>query len=163
MSSSNDQPVLHLPDLPKDDGHVDPPQLARGVDLKGPGKDGEIGEALGIILYSIWREVMDGVAKDNNGRGLFTQRMVSSMRQVWPEFNWIIVHTAHTKSFNGNYPNDWGYGHGDFDLSIGGVVGYEIYYCRSGIFALHGDGGFQNWAWVGSATQSSDGRILMFS
>ena len=49
--------------------------------------------------------------------------MVSAMHDVWPEFNWIICHTAHTKSFNGKYPDDYGQGHGDFDLSIGGVVG----------------------------------------
>lgn len=96
------------------------------------------------------------------GRKAFTQGIVARLRQAYPQYNWICVHTAHSKSFEGVAGEDYGQGHGDFDIKLGGVVGYaplnppprlfadsaarryEIYYCRGGVFALHGDGGFQN-------------------
>ena len=66
MSSSNDQPVEYLPDLPANDGRVDPPELPEGYTKpRGYGNDGEIGEALGKVLYEIWRGIMDGVSKDD--------------------------------------------------------------------------------------------------
>ncbi|KAJ3536719.1 hypothetical protein NMY22_g5906 [Coprinellus aureogranulatus] len=147
MSSGKDQPVEYLPSLPPDDGRVKSPVYPPGYTPRGYGDDGKIGEAFGEVLYEIWHELVPTVADDDTGRGQFTQGTVSALHDVWPDYNYIIVHTAHTKSFDGSEGEDWGHGHGDFPTTWSGDIGYEIYWCRSGVFALHGDGGYQNWAW----------------
>ncbi|KAJ3517420.1 hypothetical protein NMY22_g13968 [Coprinellus aureogranulatus] len=158
--STKNVPVETITALPPGDGYVANPKVPDGAIPEASTKG--YADLLKDILEIVYN-VLTGVEHDDAGRGEFTKAVVSTCRQVYPEYNWICVHTAHTKAFDGKEGEDWGRGHGDFDLYIGGVVGYEIYYCRSGIFALHGDGGFQNWAWLGNtSSQSSDGRILMF-
>ncbi|KAJ3517422.1 hypothetical protein NMY22_g13967 [Coprinellus aureogranulatus] len=163
-STPKNQPVETIPSLPPGDGHVTSAQLPATFDPKKYGDEGEIGEAFGKILYEIWDELTPSMAEDDAARGRFTQELVAALHDVWPDFNYVIVHTAHTTAFDGAEGKDWGRGHGDFPTFWEGTIGYEVYYCRSGIFVLHGDGGFLNWAWYGSvSSQSNDGRILMFN
>ncbi|KAJ3536723.1 hypothetical protein NMY22_g5910 [Coprinellus aureogranulatus] len=169
MASPNDQPVVVLPNLALDDGRVDIPEdstanpIEGEVHARGAGSGADIASVIGQVLEAVYNAIMSRVESDNEGRRQYTQAIVSTLRQTFPQYNWVCVHTAHSKSFEGVAGQDWGQGHGDFDLKIGGVVGYEIYYCRGGIFVLHGDGGFLNWAWTGNiSTQSGDGRIVMF-
>ncbi|KAF6745788.1 hypothetical protein DFP72DRAFT_924228 [Ephemerocybe angulata] len=159
-SATNDQPFV--------EGKVDPPQPFPGFDPKGytpdsPGGEGEIGAAFGDILYQIWRDNLGSVALDDAARGRFTQGLVSSLRKIWPMFNFVIVCTAHARAFDGAEGKDWGMGHGDLPTSFAGTIGYSIYYLRSGVFMLQGDGGYQNWAWIGSGKANGDGRIVLFT
>ncbi|CAA7270501.1 unnamed protein product [Cyclocybe aegerita] len=141
--------------LPLADGEVDP----KTVDISERGKADLAEDILQII-----KNILDGILADDANRGKFTKAMVSTMYSKYPDFNWVCCHTAHSYNWDGTKGVEWAHFHEEFDLQIGGTIGYEIYWARSGMFALHGDGGFENWAYIGNVTgKSQDGRILVFS
>ncbi|KAF5356951.1 hypothetical protein D9756_006373 [Leucocoprinus leucothites] len=105
----------------------------------------DIAKSVGGLIKSI----LEGVQHDNEGREKFTKDIVAKGRQQYPDFNWVVCHVKHETNFNGERGKDWGHQHQEFDLQIGGTVGYEIYWLRSGTFKRQGDGGYINWAWQG--------------
>ncbi|KAF5359387.1 hypothetical protein D9756_003622 [Leucocoprinus leucothites] len=107
-------------------------------------------------IIKIVKGIIDGVKHDNEGRGQFTQDTVANGRSQYPDFNWVVVHTKHETDFDGVQDEDWGHQHQEFDIEIGGTIGYEIYWFRSGTFKRQGDGGFLNWAWGGAMTSTAD-------
>ncbi|KAJ3511042.1 hypothetical protein NMY22_g15781 [Coprinellus aureogranulatus] len=163
--TTKETPVETIPSLSADDGRVTSPQLPEDYKApRGSWSDGEIGAAFGEVLYAIWDALTPSMAEDDAARGRFTKGLVSALHDVWPNFNFITVHTAHTISFDGKEGESWGRGRGVLPTFWYGNLAYDVYYCRSGIFVLHGDGGYQNWAWYGRIKQqSSDGRILIFN
>lgn len=125
---------------------------------------------IGIIrqaVVTIVRGLIQAIADDKLARADFTSSFISEARNNYPEFNWVICHVDHITQFDGVEGDDWGHGHEEFDIVIGGTVGYEVYYFGSGTFIRLGDGGFLNWAYGGnviSRTDSSDSQraIVVF-
>lgn len=66
------------------------------------------------------------------------------MSEDYPGWNYVICHTDHSAKFNGEQGKDWDHLHKEYDISIGGTVGYEIYFGKDGSFELDGDGGYLN-------------------
>ncbi|KAJ3508157.1 hypothetical protein NLJ89_g5906 [Agrocybe chaxingu] len=147
--------------LPVGDGWVDP----KGVTVTAkPGGGGGLDPGLIADIVNIIKDIIDAIGKDDDNRGQFTKTLVSKMFASYPEYNWVCCHTAHSYRWDGQEGVDWAHDHEEFDIVIGGTIGYEIYWAGSGIFALHGDGGFENWAYIGSVSaKSEDGRLIMFS
>ncbi|KAF5354324.1 hypothetical protein D9756_007348 [Leucocoprinus leucothites] len=112
----------------------------------------DIAKSVGGLINSI----LEGVQHDNEGREKFTKDIVAKGRQQYPDFNWVVCHVKHETQFNGEKGKDWGHQHQEFDLQIGGTVGYEIYWLRSGTFKRQGDGGYINWAWSGAISGTDD-------
>ncbi|KAF5346529.1 hypothetical protein D9756_010024 [Leucocoprinus leucothites] len=117
----------------------------------------DIAKSVGGLIKSI----LEGVQHDNEGREKFTKDIVAKGRQQYPDFNWVVCHVKHQTDFSGEKGKDWGHQHQEFDLQIGGTVGYEIYWLRSGTFRRQGDGGYINWAWQGviSGTENNGATV----
>ncbi|KAF5354341.1 hypothetical protein D9756_007325 [Leucocoprinus leucothites] len=112
----------------------------------------DIAKSVGGLISSI----LEQVEHDNEGRGKFTQDIVAKGREQFPDFNWVACHTKHETQFDGEQGKDWGHQHQEFDIQIGGTIGYEIYWLRSGTFRRQGDGGYLNWAWSGAISGTED-------
>ncbi|KAF9445743.1 hypothetical protein P691DRAFT_805237 [Macrolepiota fuliginosa MF-IS2] len=105
-----------------------------------------------------------GVQEDNNAREKFTQETIANGREKFPAFNWVICHVKHTTDFAGVNGRDWGHSHHEVDIKIGGTIGYEIYWFKSGTFSRQGDGGYINWAWSGFPKEITDnGATINFN
>ncbi|KAJ3524998.1 hypothetical protein NMY22_g10761 [Coprinellus aureogranulatus] len=108
--------------------------------------------------------ILEQVNQDNEGRSGFTQRAVRRCREKWPKYNWVICHTDHSTHFDGKQGKEWGHFHREYDIQIGGTIGYEVYWFESGKFVRHGDGGYLNWAYFGNVKSvSDDGATVVFS
>ncbi|KAJ3555187.1 hypothetical protein NP233_g12266 [Leucocoprinus birnbaumii] len=117
-------------------------------------------EAAQIIVegvIQIVEGIIAGIGQDDAAREQFTKDVVANGRSQFPDFNWVVVHPDHETDFDGVRDQDWGHQHQEFDIKIGGTIGYEIYWFRSGTFKRFGDGGFINWAWAGVSTSTTDG------
>ncbi|KAF6747003.1 hypothetical protein DFP72DRAFT_1075827 [Ephemerocybe angulata] len=124
----------------------------------------EVVAAIGGAIGGILKTILGEVQRDEQGRGEFTQKTVVEGRRLWPTLNWVICHPAHTTRFSGEQGVSWGHSHVEFDIKIGGTIGYEVYWFESGTFERHGDGGFLNWAFVGDvASTSNGGATVTFS
>lgn len=66
------------------------------------------------------------------------------MHSKHSDFNYVICHTKHDKKFDGKEGPDWSHQHREFDVQVGGTIGYEIYAFKAGSFTLQGDGGYLN-------------------
>ncbi|KAJ8519983.1 hypothetical protein ONZ45_g3104 [Pleurotus djamor] len=120
------------------------------------------GDAIEAII-NIVNLVQDRINKDKAARSQFTQDLVSRMHAAHPNFNWIICHTKHTYKFDGRRGVDWDHRHQEFDIKLGGTIGYEIYNLKSGEFTRQGDGGYLNWAYIGRVIKSDQGgKHLVF-
>ncbi|KAF8896149.1 hypothetical protein BD779DRAFT_1667990 [Infundibulicybe gibba] len=102
------------------------------------------------IIQAVLRESRKDNARVHEEHDLVPQECISS-------FNFVICHTAHKHQWDGAFGPDWGHWHQEFDIQVGGTVGYEIYYARSGWFKRQGDGGFLNWAYGGKVVGNSEG------
>ncbi|KAL0955224.1 hypothetical protein HGRIS_004126 [Hohenbuehelia grisea] len=108
--------------------------------------------------------IQDGIKQDKLNRGEFTKNLVSQMHQQHPDFNWIVCHTKHTYKFDGQRGVDWDHRHQEFDIKVGGTIGYEIYNLKSGDFTRQGDGGYLNWAYIGNIkTTDQGGKHIVFN
>ncbi|KAF6742448.1 hypothetical protein DFP72DRAFT_938164 [Ephemerocybe angulata] len=120
-----------------------------------------------IILLALANAVlaiMHNLTKDDEGRRKFTQQTVQEGRKTWPEYNWVICHPKHTTKFDGTEGAEWGHLHHEYDLIIGGTIGYDIYWFTSGKFERDGDGGFLNWAYFGDViSTSNNGATVEFA
>ncbi|KAF9497843.1 hypothetical protein BDN71DRAFT_535967 [Pleurotus eryngii] len=117
-------------------------------------------EGVNMIISGI----QGAINADKDARGKFTSSLVSEMRKKYPKFNWVVCHTKHETKFNGKKGKDWDHRHQEFDIKLGGTVGYEIYNLGSGEFIRKGDGGFLNWAYIGNvASKSGDGKKIKFN
>ncbi|KAF8997744.1 hypothetical protein BDQ17DRAFT_1362942 [Cyathus striatus] len=104
------------------------------------------------------------VAKDKDDRGRYTQDLVQKTAQQHPRFNIVVCHTDHEKKFDGKEGVDWGHSHQEFKARVGGTIGYEIYWFKSGWFHRKGDGGYLNWSWSGNAVKKEkNGAMLTFA
>ncbi|KAJ3511734.1 hypothetical protein NMY22_g15557 [Coprinellus aureogranulatus] len=115
--------------------------------------------ASGIVkaVLELVSTIVGQVNDDNEGRSEFTQKVVSEGHKKWPEYNWVICHTDHSTHFDGEQGKDWDHFHREYDIKIGGTIGYEVYWFRSGTFERHGDGGYLNWAYYGNVKSTSNG------
>ncbi|KAK7039172.1 hypothetical protein VNI00_010076 [Paramarasmius palmivorus] len=100
-------------------------------------------------------------ADDDENRGRFTQETVARSLAEHPDYNVVIVHPKHTANWEGEQGVDWAHRHQEFDVKLGGTIGYEIYVAKAGEFVLEGDGGFINWAFGGNFVR--DDKHLTFS
>ncbi|KAF4571192.1 hypothetical protein EYR36_008521 [Pleurotus pulmonarius] len=145
------------------------------TELLYPRNDGESGlvvleernNALARIavngIRAIIRSVQRTLDEDKDARGRFTYNLVSQMQQQYPGFNWVVCHTKHETKFDGEKGKDWDHRHQEFDVKLGGTIGFEIYNLKSGEFIRQGDGGFLNWAYIGNiASKSEDGKVIKF-
>ncbi|KAL0948797.1 hypothetical protein HGRIS_008927 [Hohenbuehelia grisea] len=115
-------------------------------------------------VTDIIKGIQNGIKQDKLARSGFTQQLVAQMHQKHPDYNWIICHTKHTTKFDGKRGTDWDHRHQEFDVKIGGTVGYEIYNLKSGEFTRQGDGGFLNWAYIGNIKKNDQGgKHLVFA
>lgn len=58
-------------------------------------------------------------------RSEWTKHMVGEFRSKYPNYNFVVVHTAHTKDFKGTQGVDWGHSHQELNV-FGGTVGYVL-------------------------------------
>jgi len=127
----------------------------------------EIVEAVADLIKTIveaFEGLADEVKQDNLDRGQFTQDTVSKLSAGQPSWSYVICHTAHTTQWDGVQGVDWYHAHQEFDIKVGGTIGYEIYGAASGTFLRTGDGGYLNWAYDGHvASTSNNGATVVFS
>ncbi|TFK35931.1 hypothetical protein BDQ12DRAFT_737235 [Crucibulum laeve] len=112
---------------------------------------GAVGLAVDVAegIVKIVNIIKGEVEKDKAKRSQFTQSLVQKFVKQYPHFNIVVCHTKHDKKFDGKEGVDWGHKHQEFDVKIGGTVGYEIYWFKGGWFDRKGDGGYLNWAYQG--------------
>jgi len=126
---------------------------------KGAGGVGDVVEFVVDLVSGIKAQI----AADKLARSGFTQQVVAQGRQQKPLYNWVICHTKHETHFDGVQGKDWEHSHQEFDIKLGGTIGYEIYWFSSGTFKRIGDGGYLNWAFAGVIkSQSADGKQITF-
>ncbi|TEB28225.1 hypothetical protein FA13DRAFT_1794209 [Coprinellus micaceus] len=141
-------------------------QVGRSIDLAeraslAPRSVAGVASAIEPIIGFVTK----GIAEDKIARERFTERFIQLVRQDHPEFNWVICHVAHRTEFDGNKDEHWGHRHQEFDVKIGGNIGYDIYWFMSGTFVRLGDPGYINWAYDGkvlSQTDSDKGTTVVF-
>ncbi|KAJ7174975.1 hypothetical protein C8R43DRAFT_1119008 [Mycena crocata] len=109
-------------------------------------------EAIEAIIDE-FNKLEDAVKQDNLNRGQFTQDTVKKLIQKVPSGNYVICHTEHTAKWDGVQGTDWYHVHQEFDIKVGGTIGYEIYGATSGEFTRKGDGGFLNASQSQSSTE----------
>ncbi|THV00213.1 hypothetical protein K435DRAFT_719190 [Dendrothele bispora CBS 962.96] len=86
------------------------------------------------------------------------------MSQKDSSFNYVVCHTEHDAKWDGKEGVDWSHSHQEFDIQVGGTIGYEIYAAKSGVFTRIGDGGFLNWAYKGAIINTEDdGKKVTFA
>ncbi|KAF4600354.1 hypothetical protein AB1N83_006360 [Pleurotus pulmonarius] len=113
---------------------------------------------------NIFTSIQDGIKQDKEDRSKFTQDLVQRLHNEHPDFNWIVCHTKHDYKWDGKQGTDWAHKHQEFDIKIGGTIGYEIYNARSGKFFRKGDGGYLNWAYIGNVVKTdNNGKDLTFA
>ncbi|KAL0948779.1 hypothetical protein HGRIS_008909 [Hohenbuehelia grisea] len=120
-----------------------------------------MGEAVGDMVRAGIDRVTNGISDDNNAREAFTKDLVEQYRRKYPDYNVFVVHPSHTCKWVGEKNESWFHYHQEFDLKIGGTVGYEIYLGKEGECTLHGDGGFMNWAFGGEVIVKK-GKCIIF-
>ncbi|KAF9456297.1 hypothetical protein BDZ94DRAFT_1327079 [Collybia nuda] len=116
------------------------------------------------LVVDIVKGIQSAVKEDNTNRETFTTGVVAEGRRRWPEYNFVVCHVEHASQWDGIRGQDWDHRHEEVDIVVGGTIGYEIYYARSGIFQRVGDGGYINWAFAGNVQEKSfDGKTLRFA
>ncbi|KAF7433739.1 hypothetical protein PC9H_005704 [Pleurotus ostreatus] len=127
----------------------------------------EIAELATTVIegaINIFTSIQDGIKQDKEDRSTFTQHLVQQLHSEHPDFNWIVCHTKHDYKWDGKQGVDWAHKHQEFDIKIGGTIGYEIYNAKSGKFFRKGDGGYLNWAYIGNVAKTeNDGKDLTFA
>jgi len=115
------------------------------------------------MIVDVVGSIKAGIEADKNARGGYTQDLVGKMNAKNPKMNYIVCHTKHKTAFDGTKGKDWGHSHEEFKNQMGGTIGYEIYWAKSGKFTREGDGGFLNWAYIGNVkSKSGDGKEIVF-
>ncbi|RDB25121.1 hypothetical protein Hypma_007626 [Hypsizygus marmoreus] len=127
--------------------------------LEDRGMGGVVDAAIDVIK-TVVNVVKNAINRDKKARGEFTKHLVNQGRASKPEFNWIACHTKHRTQWKGNKGTDWGHSHEEFDVKLGGTVGYEVYYAREGEFWNLGDGGYLNWAYAGNYKADTKKHII---
>ncbi|RDB14950.1 hypothetical protein Hypma_016151 [Hypsizygus marmoreus] len=132
------------------------------ADLDDRGRGSGVGEVVEMIINVVGM-IKAGIAEDKNKRSGFTQDLVKQMNSKNSKLNYVVCHTKHKTAFDGTQGTDWGHSHQEFDIKVGGTVGYEIYWAKSGKFTREGDGGYLNWAYIGNVvSKSKDGKEITF-
>ncbi|KAF8632327.1 hypothetical protein AX17_004876 [Amanita inopinata Kibby_2008] len=114
-------------------------------------------------IKAIVDKIKNEIRQDKIARGEFTKHLVERMHSQYPTFNFVVCHVKHEAHWDGKQGQDWGHYHEEFDIKLGGTVGYEIYWGKAGKFTRKGDGGFINWAYNGNVkSRSKDGKTIVF-
>ncbi|KAF9456298.1 hypothetical protein BDZ94DRAFT_1315282 [Collybia nuda] len=100
----------------------------------------ETDNEVGTVPYpSIHPSYSPGASPQKRER--FTTAVVGEGRLRFPEYNFVVCHANHTYKWDGVRGEDWDVIHKEVDIVLGGTIGYDIYFARSGTFQLLGDGG----------------------
>jgi len=108
-------------------------------------------------VKAIFNLIQGKINADKDMRGKWTSSMVSQFKQKYPHFNFVVCHTEHKTDFKGVKGKDWGHKHEELNVSFHKTIGYEIYWFKEGTFRRIGDGGYLNWAYIGTITKTTDG------
>jgi hypothetical protein len=103
--------------------------------------------------------ILQNVFDPKEAREKFTNDSVDRLAQEFPDYNVLLVHTAHHFE-SGEHVHK----HVEFYTGAGNSYGYEVYLMRKGqktVFILDGDGGFINWCFTGSYNR--DGHRVEFN
>ncbi|RDB16393.1 hypothetical protein Hypma_002711 [Hypsizygus marmoreus] len=123
----------------------------------------EIASQVIDMIGNVVTGLIGGIQADKDNRSKFTQDVVHGLNAQNPTLNYVICHVKHSTAFDGEKGTDWGHSHQEFDIKVGGTVGYEIYWAKSGTFTILGDGGYLNWAYFGNVkNKSADGKVIVF-
>jgi hypothetical protein len=129
----------HLNRMDDSDGRVD-------IQARNPAAMAAL-EIIPLVI-DIGKEIAGGIMgainDDKEARSEFTQRLVSETRQKFPDRNVVVCHTKHHYKWDGVQGQDWSHQHQEFDIQLGGTIGYEIYITKGGEFFREGDGGYLN-------------------
>jgi hypothetical protein len=123
------------------------PMPAEAAAPAAGGKGGGAGDIITAVVelgIDIAKSLMEGIQGDKDARSEFTQKLVSETRSKYPDRNVVVCHTKHHYKWDGVQGQDWEHRHQEFDVQIGGTVGYEIYIAKGGEFWREGDGGYLN-------------------
>jgi hypothetical protein len=86
----------------------------------------------------------------------FTREYVKTAQEYHPDKNILAVCTQHETEFEGFV--DGSPSHYSLDFGLANGVTYSCYIFEKGKLAKHGDGGFNNWCFVGNYERFSDGN-----
>jgi hypothetical protein len=112
--------------------------------------------ATASLMVGIASGIMNWIAsigRDGEKRETFTKSYVTELHKQFPDCNFVVIHTHH--SIRGHFEK----GHSELPMTIG-TCGYEVYSSpkdRGFVLTNHGDGGFINWAFIGSFVRHGDG------
>lgn len=109
----------------------------------------EIAEDATNIVSSL---ISDIETEELDAEATWTQNMAALLEQNYPGRNYMIYHDQKSSAEFTNSVHV----HYEFPLGLGFTKGYEIQTFDEGTFALHGDGGFANWAFGGSFDRDGD-------
>ncbi|KAF5367707.1 hypothetical protein D9758_009858 [Tetrapyrgos nigripes] len=136
--------------------------VTQNLETRKGGKGG-IDEIVDFAVEAI-QGLIGAIQQDKEDRSQFTQALVSEMNKQDSSHNYVVCHTKHETHWDGQQGADWNHTHKEFDIKIGGTIGYEIYSAESGQFIREGDGGYLNWAYVGNVVKNEDdGKKLTFA
>ena len=103
--------------------------------------------------------ILQNVFDPKAAREQFTNDSVDRLVKEFPDYNVLLVHTAHHFE-SGEHVHK----HVEFYTGAGNSYGYEVYLMRKGqktVFILDGDGGFINWCFQGNYNR--DGHRVEFN
>jgi len=111
--------------------------------------------AIGIIT-----DLIDFDNKAHAAESNFTQQMVISLGNQYPDKNRLVFHNQHSTY---NLSPDAVHVHHELDIGLGFTYGYEIWVFDYGTFELAGDGGFINWAFGGCYSRQDGSADVTFT
>ncbi|KAE9398363.1 hypothetical protein BT96DRAFT_36447 [Gymnopus androsaceus JB14] len=88
-----------------------------------------------------------------NSSGKFTQETVAQFYKLHKEWNVVITDVKHDFYGQGVQGKDWATQNTSTHTVLGRYK-YQIYSARAGIFITEGDGGYENWAYIGNAVKA---------
>ncbi|KAJ8692726.1 hypothetical protein PTI98_010013 [Pleurotus ostreatus] len=110
---------------------LDTQELEARTEYINPGNNTQLlearkgaGGALGDVVMSIITGIQDGINADKDARSKFTSDLVGQLHAKQPNFNWIVCHTKHDYKWDGQRGVDWDHRHQEFDVKIGGTIGF---------------------------------------
>jgi hypothetical protein len=80
----------------------------------------------------------------SQSRNNITQQFIKKLKEKYPKHNVVMCHPKHVAKWQSVQGKDWGQDHVEFDIKLGGTIGYDVYWGSDGEFINEGDRGYLN-------------------